>query len=169
PVRHRAGPGTEQPDGGLTMYVPPSALFLPSLVHSHQIVTQIDLFRADGKVERLDHIDGTVTAGRGSAVRRTCTVNLPDTSLIPRNPTDKLSMYGAQLRISRGIRYANGLTETVPLGVFRVDEVSGDVDEGPVTVTGSGLEVAIQDDRFTAPTKVSSTVTAVGGITSLIQ
>lgn len=146
---------------------PVSARFLAALVESHQIATEVVLFRADGRVETLEHTGGSVTVDRGQGARRTCSVTVADTSLIPLTAKDKLSVYGAQLRISRGIRYPGGLIEQVPLGVFRIDSVSGDVDEGPVTISGKSLEAFIADDKFTVATKVSGT--AVGAVTSLIQ
>ncbi|MBQ1164576.1 DUF5047 domain-containing protein, partial [Streptomyces sp. A73] len=39
-------------------------------------------------------------------------VTVPDTSFIPRTPTEQLAIYGAKLRIERGIRYGNGDVET---------------------------------------------------------
>ncbi|MBQ1163412.1 DUF5047 domain-containing protein, partial [Streptomyces sp. A73] len=77
-------------------------------------------------------------------------VTVPDTSFIPRTPTEQLAIYGAKLRIERGIRYGNGDVETVP-GVWgRVDAVDGDPDSGPVDIKASGLEATVADDKFTA-------------------
>ncbi|PWG13886.1 DUF5047 domain-containing protein [Streptomyces sp. V2] len=144
-----------------------SARFLQTIAESHAPVTEVVLFRTDGSTVRLDHIGGSVPVDLGSAVRRTCSVTSPDTSLIPRTPADKLNVYGSRLRISRGVRYSDGTQELVPLGVFRVDEISGDVDEGPVTISGKSLECVVADDKFTVPYRASGT--AVGAITALIQ
>ncbi|WP_338683960.1 DUF5047 domain-containing protein [Streptomyces acidiscabies] len=144
-----------------------SARFLQTITESHSPITEVVLFLTDGSTARLDHTGGSVQVDRGSAVRRTCSVSVADTSLIPRTPTAKLGVYGARLRISRGVQYSDGTTELVPLGMFRVDEISGDVDEGPVTIAGKSLECVIADDKFTAPYRASGT--AVGAITSLIQ
>lgn len=144
-----------------------TARFLDAIVESHTPVTDVILFRTDGTVETLPHVGGSVSVDRGSTCRRTCSVTITDTSLIPRTPTDKLAVYGAQLRISRGVAYSDGTTETVPLGVFRIDEVSGDVDEGPVTIAGKSLECMVADDKFTSPYKASGN--AVSAITALIQ
>src|ERR1044072_2774627 len=103
---------------------PVSSRFLAALVESHQIATEVKLFRADGQVEVLEHTGGSVTVDRGQGPRRTCSVTVADTTLIPLTAKDKLSVYGAQLRISRGVRYPGGSTEMVPLGVFRIDQVS---------------------------------------------
>lgn len=115
---------------------PVSERFLKAILEPHNPVSEVILFRADGVVETLPHTGGSVSVDRGNAVRRSCSVTVADTTLIPRTATDKLSVYGARLRISRGIDYGNGTVEMVPLGVFRVDEVSGDIDEGPVTIQG---------------------------------
>ncbi|MFC5144300.1 DUF5047 domain-containing protein [Streptomyces aureoversilis] len=144
-----------------------SARFLAAIAESGPLATEVVLFRTDGRVERLEHTGGSVTVDRGQAVRRTCSITLADTSLIPRTPTDKLSVYGATLRVSRGVQYSDGSQELVPLGVFRVDSVTGDIDDGPVTITGKGLEVVIADDKFTAPYKASGN--AVAAVTALIQ
>lgn len=146
---------------------PVSARFLAALTESHTPAAEVTLFRADSRVEPLEITGGSVTVDRGQAVRRTCTVTIADTSLIPRTPADKLSVYGARMRISRGVQYGDGAKELVPLGVFRLDSVEGDVDEGPVTLTGKGLEAVVADDKFTAPYRASGT--AVGAVTALIQ
>ncbi|MET9950147.1 DUF5047 domain-containing protein [Streptomyces sp. NPDC006339] len=146
---------------------PVSARFLQRIVEDHTPITEVVLFRTDGSVERLDHEGGTVTVDWGAQCRRTCNVTVPDPVLIPRTPTDKLAVYGARLRISRGVEYADGTQELVPVGVFRLDEVTGDVDDGPVTLGGKSLECIVADDKFTAAYRASGT--AVGAITALIQ
>lgn len=144
-----------------------SSRFLAAIAESGPLATEVVLFRTDGRVERLEHTGGSVTVDRGQAIRRTCSVTVADTALIPRTPTDRLSVYGATLRISRGVQYSDGSTELVPLGVFRVDSVAGDIDEGPVTISGKSLEAVVADDKFTAPYKASGNV--VAAVTTLIQ
>lgn len=144
-----------------------STRFLAALTESHTPTVEVTLLRAGGGVETLAITGGSVTVDRGQAIRRTCSVTITDTSLIPRTASDKLSTYGSRLRISRGVQYADGSTELVPLGVFRLDAADGDVDEGPVTLAGKGLEAIVADDKFTSPYRVSGT--AVGAVTALIQ
>lgn len=151
------------------MYPAPSTRFIPALAYSHRIATLVELIRTDGTTEVLEHTGGSVTVDRAQSPRRTCTVSLADPSLIPRAPADKLSVYGAKLRVSRGITYGDGSTELAPIGFFRLDQVTGDPDTGPVTITGSGLEAAIIDDQFKVPTTIAAATTAVTGITQLIQ
>lgn len=146
---------------------PVSDRFLDRLAESHQVATQVQLFLTDGRVVDLEHTGGSVTVDRAQAIRRTCTVTVADPSLIPRTPSDQLATYGARLRISRGVDYGDGSSELVPLGVFRLDSVDGDVSEGPVTLQGKGLEAVVQDDKLTAAYKATGTV--VGAVTALIQ
>ncbi len=141
--------------------------FLAALTESHTPSVRVTLLLASGGVENLDITGGSVTVDRGQAIRRTCSVTIADPSLIPRTASDKLAVYGSKMRISRGVQYADGSTERVPLGMFRLDGVEGDVDDGPVTLSGKGLEAIVQDDKFTAPYRVSGT--AVSAIATLIQ
>lgn len=146
---------------------PVSDRFLPRLAESHTPVTEVKLFRTDGSVIVLDHTGGSVPVDRGQSIRRTCTVTCADVALIPRTPADQLATYGARLRIARGVSYGDGSTELVPLGVFRLDSVDGDPQDGPVTLQGKSLEACVADDKLTAPYKATGTV--VGAATALIQ
>lgn len=151
------------------MYPAPSARFLPTLRESHVPYTQVQLLRTDGVVVDLPHTDGSVTVDRGSAIRRTCSVTVPDTSLLPMTPSEQLAIYGARLRILRGVIYGDGTVESVPLGLFRIDSIEGDPALGPVTISGSGLEAVVTDDKFTAPRSTRGASAAVTAITGLIQ
>ena len=141
--------------------------FLARLAESHTPVTQVQLFLTDGRVLEVEHTGGSVPVDRNNAIRRTCSVTVADPSLIPRTPSDQLATYGARLRIARGVEYGDGTSELVPLGVFRLDDVDGDVNEGPVTLNGKDLSAIVADDRFTEP--YTATGTVVGAVTALIQ
>lgn len=146
---------------------PVSDRFLARLAESHTPVTQVHLFLTTGEVVDLEHTGGSVTVDRGQAIRRTCTVTVPDPALIPRTPSDQLAVYGARLRISRGVEFGDGSSELVPLGVFRLDSVDGDVSEGPVNLQGKDLSAVVADDKFTTRYRASGTVAAA--ITALIH
>lgn len=146
---------------------PVSDRFLPRLAESHTPVTQVLLFTTDGRVLDLEHTGGSVSVDRGQDIRRTCTVTGCDTSLIPRTPADELATYGARLQVLRGVDYADGSIEVVPLGMFRLDDVDGDPALGPVTLQGKAIEVIIQADLFLTPYRATGTV--IGAITALIQ
>ncbi|WP_405944761.1 DUF5047 domain-containing protein [Streptomyces sp. NBC_00932] len=145
---------------------PVSSRFLPRLAEDHTPPTQVLLITTDGRVVDVDHTGGSVSVDRGQAIRRTCTVTCTDVTLIPLTPADQLATYGARLRIARGVDYGDGTTELVPLGIFRLDEIGGDTEQGPVTLTGKSLECIISDDTFISPYRATGTV--VGAITALI-
>ncbi|MGH3584716.1 MAG: DUF5047 domain-containing protein, partial [Pseudonocardia sp.] len=75
------------------------------------------LFHTDGSVAELAHTGGSVSVDRGATIRRTATVTSADVSLIPASPADELNVYGARMRLERGIAFQDGVTEFVPLGV----------------------------------------------------
>lgn len=140
--------------------------FLQRLAESHTVATRVQLFLTDGQVADLAHTGGSVTVDRGQSIRRTCTVTGCDVSLIPRSPSDQLATYGARLRLARGVDYGDGTSELVPLGVFRLDAVDGDLGQGPVTLQGKDLSAIVADDRFTAP--YTATGTVVSAVTALV-
>src|SRR4051812_48247414 len=121
--------------------------FLQRLAESHTVATRVQLFLTDGQVIDLEHTGGSVTVDRGQSIRRTCTVTGCDVTLIPRTPTDQLATYGARLRLARGVDYGDGTQELVPLGVFRLDAVEGDLGQGPVTLQGKDLSAIVTDDK----------------------
>lgn len=141
--------------------------FLQRLTENHTPITQVLLFLTDGRVIELPHTGGSVTVDRAQAIRRTCSVTVADPSLIPRTPADQLATYGATLRISRGVAYGDGTSELVPLGVFRLDSVSGDASRGPVTLQGKDMSAAVADDKFTAPYTVTGTL--INAVSDLIH
>ncbi|MEU0992013.1 DUF5047 domain-containing protein [Streptomyces sp. NPDC005953] len=145
---------------------PVSQRFLQALAESHRPVTEVVRFHSDGRTEDLPITGGTVTVDRSQQCRRTVSLTSSDLGLIPRTAADRLAAHGARIRITRGLDLGE-FRELVPVGVFRVDEVGGDVDTGPVTITGKSLECAVADDKFTAPWRASGT--AVGAITALIR
>ncbi|MGW3491771.1 DUF5047 domain-containing protein [Streptomyces sp. NPDC001054] len=145
---------------------PVSSRFLARLGESHRPVVAGQLFLTTGDVVDLEVTGGSVQVDRSQAIRRTCTVTLPDPALIPRTAADQLATYGARLRVQRGVEYGDGSTELVPLGVFRLDSVDGDVAQGPVTLQGKSLECVVADDKTVEPWTASGTV--VGAITAII-
>ncbi|MFI6491207.1 DUF5047 domain-containing protein [Streptomyces sp. NPDC050564] len=150
----------------MTLY-PVSDRFLARLAESHAVATQVQLFLTDGRVIELPHTGGSVTVDRGNAIRRTCSVTVADPTVIPRTPSDQLATYGARLRIARGVSYGDGTQELVPIGVFRLDSVDGNVSEGPATLQGKALECIVADDKFTSPYIATGTV--VGAVAAVIQ
>ncbi|MFF5451886.1 DUF5047 domain-containing protein [Streptomyces sp. NPDC012950] len=145
---------------------PTTGRFLATLAESHTPLSRVTLFRPDGRTEELEHTTGTVNVDQGQQCRRSCSVSLPDPSLIPRTESDKYQLYGAQLRVECGVQIGS-YQELVPVGQFWIDGVDGDVDDGPAVITGQSLECVVQADKFTAPWR--ATGNAVAAITALIR
>ncbi|MEU0860616.1 DUF5047 domain-containing protein [Streptomyces griseofuscus] len=144
--------------------------FLATLSTSHVMVVKVDAFY-NGVLTAADlpFTDGSVTVDRGSKTRRSLSLTVAGTKLLPWAEGDVLSAYGQQLVVSRGIRYSDGSEEWVPLGTFRINEPSGDVHMGPVSITGQSMECAISDDAFQVPTTTKGQSTCVDAITTLIH
>lgn len=149
---------------------PVSSTFLRTLATSHTIVSKVDIFyNGSLKVANLPFDSGTVTVDRGSKTRRTLSLSVSDPQYLPWLETDPLAPYGQLAVVSRGIRFSNGAEEWVPLGTFRLNEPSGDVHFGPVTVTGSSMECAIIDDKFLTPTTTRGYAGCVEAMEGLIR
>ncbi|MFC3231858.1 DUF5047 domain-containing protein [Streptomyces nitrosporeus] len=113
--------------------------------------------------------DGSVTVDRGSRIRRTLSLTVSDPKFLPWAELDPLAVYGQRLVVSRGIRFAGGQVESVPLGTFRINEPSGDTLYGPVTLTGHSSECHIIDDKFLVPTSTRGYTTCVTAMEYLIR
>ncbi|MBT2412642.1 DUF5047 domain-containing protein [Streptomyces sp. ISL-12] len=149
---------------------PVSARFLQTLATSHTMLAKVDAYYNGAlAASNIPFSAGTVTVDRGSKTRRSLSITIPDPRYLPWEETDLLAPYGQQLVVSRGIRYANGDEEWVPLGTFRINEPSGDVHTGPITVTGTTMESAIIDDVFRAPATTRGYGLCVDAIEMLIR
>jgi len=62
-----------------------------------------------------------------------------------------LAAYGQRLKVSTGIRYANGATELLLAGWFVITSWDRKEDEGVIQVQAADLGLLIQDDRMLAP------------------
>lgn len=144
--------------------------FLQTLTTSHSITVRADVMYA-GALLRPDIpiADGSVTIDRGSKIRRSLSLTVSDPKFLPWKSLDALAVYGQSIVVHRGIRYANGAEETVPLGTFRIDEPQGDVHLGPVTLTGKSSECYIIDDKFIAPRTTKGYANCVDAMSALIR
>lgn len=94
---------------------------------------------------------GSFTVSRAAAQRRTCSLTIrPDPGLIPMSSTALLTPFGNQMRPFFGIKYPNGSSELVPMGVYILTDVdamttSADV---TITVTGSDLSWGVSQRKF---------------------
>lgn len=93
--------------------------------------------------------DGSITAASTSQVRWTARGLIISGATIGRRA---LSPYGARIRVFIRMHYDRHTVETVPLGVYRVEEVSqAGLRPGRAQVDGLSLEAQVQDERFHTP------------------
>lgn len=143
------------------MYSTTSA-FKAAVVSDHTVVSKAEVWSTQQLLTTLDVGSGTVSIDNTSAVRRTCTVTLTTsrdaTNIVPDNDYDILSPFGNELKLYRGIQYASGTKEYVPLGVFVITEVAiSDTNEGvQVIISGEDRSIIVSRAKWTQPYQVTS-------------
>jgi hypothetical protein len=138
--------------------------FTNALSGSHQIAVEVSVVQTGDVLQGIS--DGAVTLDGTAAIRGSLDLTIIDDGsldLVPTAPNDLLAPYGNELQVKRGITFADGTTEYVSLGIFRIDTVE-------VSDTGTGTEIRISgldraarvsDAKFTTPGEVTAT-TEVG-------
>ena len=143
---------------------PVSERFLQALSTSHQIVTHIDvLYAGDLVMEDVPVQEAQVTVNAANAVRRTCQVTLAMTEM-----PDELLPVGSEMVLYRGIEFAAGDQEMVPLGVFRIDQTQVNRPNPFVRISGSDRSLILADDKLLEPME-STPGTIVNQIILLAQ
>jgi hypothetical protein len=129
---------------------------------SHTPVFLAQICDTAGNVQAtLDILSGSVTEDETAATRRTCTLTLATTTLVPAQIGDYLHpLSGYELRLYRGVQLPAGL-EYAPLGVFRTSKptIADSGQQLLVTVTGNDRSSEITRRAWTSP------YTAAGGQT----
>lgn len=149
---------------------PVSSQFLTALTTSHSMTVSVTaMLGPTVTIHDVPVTDGAVTVDRGSKVRRSLSLTVANPRYLPWTELDPLAAYGQKLVVSRGIRFAGGQIETVPLGTFRINEPAGDTLYGPVTLTGQSSECYIIDDKFLAPTSTRGYATCMDAMEFLIR
>lgn len=152
-----------------------SAAFTSALSASHTVASRADVCTTAGQVlATLDVVGGSVTADETAAVRRTCSATIIDRAgtLVPYTAGDLLHpASGNELRLYRGVRYADGTEETVPLGVFRLSRprISDSVDGLTIDVQGYDRAKRIQRSRWVDPYMIPSGTNVATAVQALLD
>jgi kumamolisin len=96
--------------------------------------------------------DGSVTIDRTSAIRRTLTLTVPSTQAT----WDALDTVGGEITVTQGFKYTDNTIETVPLGVFVVDQ--DQIGYGPgdtIQLTCPDRWIKVQRNGFNAASRAS--------------
>ena len=130
--------------------------FLTEVRDSHVSAVKVEIYDiSNGKIIATPNpIGGSVVIDNRRQVRRTFSLDLVDVdgTLIPTDPkSDILGLFNREIRIYRGVTYANGTQELVPLGVFSIDEVSiSDAADGvKISIAGNDRSLRVSNAKFT--------------------
>ena len=128
---------------------PVSERWLESLpLARYEPIVQWSLDRGETWQDLTVH-DGSITAASTSQVRWTVRGLVVSGAEVGRRA---LSPYGARVRVFMRMHFDRLTYETVPLGVYRVEEVSqAGLRPGRASIDGLSLESQVQDERFHEP------------------
>lgn len=150
-----------------------SPRFLVALRASHVLATRVEVLRFGQVVGTVRVVDGTVTVDATQAVRRRCDLTVVDPTgvLIPVGAGSLLAPYGDELRIAQGIRYPDGTSELVPLGIFGIFdvEVASGADGVQLRIVGYDRARRLQDARWEDVYPVTAGQDYAAAITALLQ
>lgn len=145
-----------------------SEQFLDTIRGAHRTRTIVDAYYGGLPVgQDLPLVDGSISADRGSNVRRTASLTFAG-SVFPTAPDAPLSPYGSRLRIRRALVYGDGAEEVVTLGWYRVDSASRSSHLDSVSVEASDLSALLVDAQFLTPYTVPTTVPVATTVAALV-
>jgi len=134
--------------------LPVSDRFLAALRHSHALSVVAYLYAPDDLTTpiEVEVVGGQMDANAAARVLRQASLDVA----LAREDTELRSLlqsmpFGGYCSIERGVRYATGETERVPLGFFRVDSVVWGELVGSATLQLSDRFAQIQDEPLAAP------------------
>lgn len=155
-----------------------SARWDDEVTQSHQMIVRVDVLRRGETVLTIDGgtpatggvTDGSVQVER-SLIRRTAQLTLVDPgdkSLVPSTPGHPLSVYGNELRIWRGVRYADGTDELLPIFTGPIADWD---DSGYPAISVNAFDRAdrVQRHRFERPTAIDRGTNYILAIQRVLQ
>jgi hypothetical protein len=151
-----------------------SAAFKAEVRKSHTSVAIAEVWNADRKLATLAIDKGRVAVSTSNTIRRTCEIHLTTdrtiANLVPTTGFDNITPFGNELKLFRGIKYLDGTTEYIPLGVFAITDVMiKDTNNGvEMSIQGQDRSLYIQRARWSQPYQMLST-TLEASITAMLQ
>lgn len=124
-----------------------SQTFINAVRGSHTAVRYAEIVDEDDVLHTFSVIDGSASANSQDAIRRDATLTIVDETgvLSPTDINDLLMPFGSEFRLRAGVS-VNGVEETVPWGVYRLDQVElVDGDNGrEITINGYDRAFMVQ-------------------------
>lgn len=134
----------------------PSARFKEAVKQPHEVVFYAESLLNGVVMQRdLPIVGGSVDADRNNVVRRTAEVMIGDRKLIPSKAKDPLAPYGQELRIKRGIRYANGDIEYLTIFLGGIQTSVWDSSLGAINVSCADRMQRLVDSKTYQPRSVA--------------
>ena len=157
---------------------PVSDQFDDAIHDTHQVVILAELWTS-GLTALLDGnlavVSGTVTVDNTAQYRRTASIQIADDEglfpLVGAAGLSGLEPYGSEVRLYRGIQYADGTQELVPLGVFPIQQTEVvENDQGrSVTLTLTDRSRLVSDARFTSTYYINSGTSFLTAAAALVD
>lgn len=126
---------------------------------TQHVVTRIEVLQFSQPIYTFTAgIEGTVSLDQNATTYARADLAFADegNDLTPKEVDDLLAPYGNELRVSRGVAYADGSEELVSLGIFGI--VTSTPSDGPsgrvVRVAALDRSLSVQNARFEAPFQI---------------
>lgn len=119
--------------------------FLQTIAQGGRRKTVVDLYYGAGsswvRIENdIPVVAGSIKCDSGSRSRRSGNITVGDPALFPLiDNSSELNPYGTEMVVRTGFVYADNTEELIPMGIFGIDDISGD------EATGLFPEVAMFD------------------------
>lgn len=144
--------------------IPHSQLFETASHYSHTMSTVVDIYHGATNVyPNVPVVSGSVKCDRESKIRWSATVEI---GLYPWELLPLVDIARSRFKVYRGIT-SIGFSEMLQLGEYRIDSIKRTA-EGSVSLSGSGLESYLIDDRFLQPRLPPYGQSTVQAITDLV-
>lgn len=147
-----------------------SAAFDVEVARSHRLATLVEVLSSGSLTySGLAITSGSVDVDGTASTRRTSKVTVSDPTLVPADGYDLLAPYGNEIRLWRGVEYADGSTELLPLitaGIYEADTQGGDT-----LVTALDLydrSRRISENRWTSPYVIAKGTNYADAIRDLV-
>ena len=147
---------------------------LAEIRRSHEVYAYIDVISPTQEILRLPATGGEVSVDRTAEVRRACRATCIDPTgvLVPGDTSSLLTPYGTILRPYRGVRYADGTTEVLPLGIFRLSQSSVNDSTGgspDIQLEAYDLSRTVQRDKFVSPYVIAEGTNLIDAIKDILS
>lgn len=130
---------------------PTTDAYRAAIRQSHIAVATVEVWRDTQKILDLDVSSGQVQVSVQQATRRTCQVEFrvsrADNALIPDTAFDPVTPFGNELRLYRGVQFADGSRELIPLGVFVMTQIDYAESAEGISVQIQGIDRSIRVSR----------------------